>query len=653
MAIRGVLAEGEWVVEPAMVKKKFFNHFSNRFAAPISPKISIHLQFPKRLSLDHNEILERTATYDEIKKAVRDCGTNKSSGPDGFSFEFFRQYWGIIDQDVVVVNTKAMIFKVDFEKSFDSIRWDFFDEMLHKFGFGDKWRGLKQGDPLSAFLFILIMERLHVSFENVLNAGLYKGIRLDDSLSLSHLFYTDDVVFVGKWDKLFFSTIFKVLKWFFLASGLKINIHKSKLMGIGIPQDVVASTASSIGCATLTPHFNYLGVKVGGNMSRLISWDEVIAKISSRLSKWKLKTLSVCGRYTLIKLILGSLPLNYFSIFKVPKGILNKMESFHRNFFNGVDIGERKMSLIGWKHILASKKNGGLGISSLFALNRALLFKWIWHFITNGSSLWSRVFNVFCGNRGAINIIHNSSRRSPWLDIICEFKSLSSIDKSYSVTIKVRDTSLIASFRRPPRGGIEVDQLRILGDIISLIVLSNSNDRWLWRLDSARVFSVKSAHCYIDESFLPKVEVSTIWIVYIPIKVNIFARKFCLDKLPTRLNLFIRGLDIPLILCPNCYIAVESTMHILFSCDLARQLMRKVTRWFPKVLKDVFEGVCYVMWWVIWKYHNQVLFGNIIPRMDLLFDEISRLSYSWASSRGKSLSIDWNVWIKNPSSLSL
>ncbi|GJY35856.1 RNA-directed DNA polymerase, eukaryota [Tanacetum coccineum] len=796
MAIRGVLAEGEWVVEPAMVKREFFDHFSNRSAAPISPKISIQSQFPKCLSLDQNEILERITTYDEIKKAVWDCGINKSPCPDGFSFEFFRRYWSIIDQDVVAAvllffstgsfppgcnssfialipktqeaklvkdfrpisligsmykiiakilanrlslvipdlvsdvqsaflsnrqildgpfilnelfswckrkNTKAMIFKVDFEKAFDSVRWDFLDEVLHKFGFGNKWRGwihgclssamgsilvngsptsefqfhkgLKQEDPLSPFLFILITESLHVSFENVLNAGLYKGIRLDDSLSLSHLFYADDVVFVGKWDKLKFSTIVNVLKWFFMASGLKINIHKSKLMGIGIPQDVVASTANSIGCAILTSPFNYLGVKVGGNMSRLISWDEVIAKISSRLSKWKLKTLSVGGRYTLIKSVLSSLPLHYFSIFKVPKGIRNKMESFRRNFFNGVDILERKMSLIGWKHILASKKNGGLGISSLFALNRALLFKWIWRFITNGYSLWSRVIKAFYGNRGAIDIIHNSSRRSPWLDIIREFKSLSSTDKSCSVAVKVRDTSLIASFRRPPRGGIEVDQLRLLGDIISPIVLSNSNDRWLWRLDSAGDFSVKSARCYIDDSFLPKVEVSTRWIVSIPIKVNIFAWKVCLDKLPTRLNLSIRGLDIPSILCPNCYIAVKSTAHILFSCDMARQLMCKVARWweveihnihsygdwllwfknlrFPNALKDVFEGVCYVMWWVIWKYRNQVLFENIIPRMDLLFDEISRLSYSWCSSRCKSPSIDWNVWIKNPSSLSL
>ncbi|GKF22292.1 RNA-directed DNA polymerase, eukaryota [Tanacetum coccineum] len=161
------------------------------------------------------------------------------------------------------------------------------------------------------------------------------------------------------------------------------------------------------------------------------------------------------------------------------------------------------------------------------------------------------------------------------------------LDKSCSVVVKVRDTSLIASFRRPPREGIEVDQLRLLGDIISSIALSNSNDRWLWRLDSAGDFSVKSARCYIDDSFLPKVEVSTRWIVSIIIKVNIFPLKVCLDKLPTRLNLSIRGLDIPSILCPNCYIVMESTAHILFSCDMARHLMCKVARWWEVEIHNI------------------------------------------------------------------
>ncbi|GKF54074.1 hypothetical protein Tco_0160984 [Tanacetum coccineum] len=75
-------------------------------------------------------------------------------------------------------------------------------------------------------------------------------------------------------------------------------------MGIGVSSNVVAAAASLIGYSILTSPFNYLGVKVGSNMSRINSWDDVISKVSSRLSKWKLKLLSIGGRLTLLKSIL-------------------------------------------------------------------------------------------------------------------------------------------------------------------------------------------------------------------------------------------------------------------------------------------------------------------------------------------------------------
>ncbi|GJT17180.1 RNA-directed DNA polymerase, eukaryota, reverse transcriptase zinc-binding domain protein [Tanacetum coccineum] len=561
------------------------------------------------------------------------------------------------------------------------------------------------------------MENLHLSFNNVVNAGLYNGIQIDESLNLSHLFYADDVIFVGKWNSSNLSTIVNVLKWFYLASGLKINLNKSKLMGIGISHDVVASAAKSIGCSILHTPFNYLGVKVGGIMSRLSSWDDVIAKLSARLSKWKLKSLSIGGRLTLIKSVLSSLPLYYMSSFKVPKGVLSKMESIRRNFFNGVENAEKKMSLIGWNKILASKKNGGLGVSSFFAYNRALLFKWIWRFLANGASLWSRFISAIYGIRGALDNSSSYSRRSPWLDIVNEVRKLASkgidllslvkkkvgngeatsfwndvwlgdfplkqtyprlyfleLDKHVSVASKLRANSLISSFRRSPRSGIEEEQLLLLISNTSSVILPNISDRWSWLLDPSGDFSVKSTREFIDDSMLPKTDVPTRWVKSIPIKINIFAWRVSLDKLPTRLNLSLRGLDIPSIICPLCSIAVESTSHLLFSCQLARQLMIKVVHWWEleyqdfhsyedwllwfknlrvsKRLKDVFEGVCYISWWVIWKFRNQVLFGINFPRLDLLFDDIVRLSFHWCSSRCSS-NFDWNTWMKNPSSIIL
>ncbi|GKC53288.1 RNA-directed DNA polymerase, eukaryota [Tanacetum coccineum] len=71
----------------------------------------------------------------------------------------------------------------------------------------------------------------------------------------------------------------------------------------------------------------------------------------------------------------------------------------------------------------------------------------------------------------------------------------------------------------------------------------------------------------------------TRWVKTVPIKINIFAWKVCLDRLPTRLNLSLRGLDIPSISCPICSSTGESCAHLLFSCSMAKALYSKVARW--------------------------------------------------------------------------
>nr|GEY02190.1 RNA-directed DNA polymerase, eukaryota [Tanacetum cinerariifolium] len=623
LAIRGVLVEGDWIDEPSIMKNEFLSHFDERFSSPPTQRITLDAQFPNQISFEQHQDLERSVMYDEIKCAVWDCGSNKSPGPDGFTFDFYHRYWKLIDQYVVnavseyfssgifplgcnssfiahiskmqdakvikdfrpisligsfykiiakilanrlrlvisdlisdvqsafvanrqildgpfIINeliswckykkTKAMIFTVDFEKAFDSVRWDYLDDILNKFGFGAKWRnwihgclnsvmrsilvngsptpefkfhkGVKQGGPLSLFLFILLMESLHLSFKNILNAGLYKGIQVDESLTLSHLFYADDAVFIGKWDKSNINVIISVLNCFFLASGLKINLHKSKLMGINIPQEDVFMAANSIGCTTLTVPFNYHGVKVGVSSSRSCSWEDVLSKITARLSKWKLKTLSIGGRLTLLKSVLTSLPLYHMSVYKVPMGGLNRMESMRRNFFNGYHL-----------HAFVKKKVGD-GEQTLF---------------------WE-----------------DSWLSDPPLKNIFPRLYYLETNKHASVAAKFRDTSMSASFRRVLRGGLEEEQFQLLVDKVAPVILFSIKDRWVWTLDSGGEFSVKSARSYIDDYLLPIVGPPTRWVNVVPIKINIFAGRISLDRLPTRFNLSFRGIDVSSILCPIC-----------------------------------------------------------------------------------------------------
>ncbi|GJX61970.1 RNA-directed DNA polymerase, eukaryota, partial [Tanacetum coccineum] len=215
---------------------------------------------------------------------------------------------------------------VDFEKAFDSVKWDYLDETIKAFGFRFKWRNWISSCLNNAMGSLLINGSPTLEFQ------FHKGLKQ---------------VFIGEWNNNNIQTLLSVLRCFYLASSRKINLHKSKLMGNGVSSNAVATAASLIGCSILTAPFNYLGVKVGSNMSRISSWDDVISKGSSRLSKWKLKLLSIGGRLTLLKSVLTSILLYHMSIFKVSIGVLNHLESIRRNFFYGVDGSDRKLALTG------------------------------------------------------------------------------------------------------------------------------------------------------------------------------------------------------------------------------------------------------------------------------------------------------------------
>ncbi|GJX54185.1 RNA-directed DNA polymerase, eukaryota, reverse transcriptase zinc-binding domain protein [Tanacetum coccineum] len=146
------------------------------------------------------------------------------------------------------LRNKIMIWK----RFWNLIKGDVVEAVNHFFNNGFRHSG---GRSLSPFLSFLSMESLHLSFQKVVNAGLYKGVVLDNSLQISHLFYADDVVFIGQWCDSNISTIIRVLDCFFQASGMRINLHKSKIMGIAVDNSLVTQAANSIGCLTLSLPF--------------------------------------------------------------------------------------------------------------------------------------------------------------------------------------------------------------------------------------------------------------------------------------------------------------------------------------------------------------------------------------------------------------
>nr|GEZ03300.1 RNA-directed DNA polymerase, eukaryota, reverse transcriptase zinc-binding domain protein [Tanacetum cinerariifolium] len=309
------------------------------------------------------------------------------------------------------------------------------------------------------------MESLHLSFSRVVESGIFKGINIDNTVTISHLFYVDNAIFIGERSEADLNRIFQVLHCFSLASGLKINVQRSHLLGVGIPHSITSVAASILGCSVMTTPFKYLGVTVGGNMSRINAWDESICKLKSRLSKWKLKTLSIRGRLTLLKSVLGASPIYVMSFYKVPKSVLFVMESIRRNFFNGIQGVDKKITWIKWSKVLAAKQFGGIGVSSFFALNRALLFKWVWRFLSHDNSLWCRFISVV---HGLLLQPRSSCRSSTWCSILREVNVL-----------KSKGIDLVSHCKKRVGNGLLT---RFWSDIwllekLRLVILSNSCDR--------------------------------------------------------------------------------------------------------------------------------------------------------------------------------
>ncbi|PWA90022.1 hypothetical protein CTI12_AA104900 [Artemisia annua] len=180
--------------------------------------------------------------------------------------------------------------------------------------------------------------------------------------------------------------------------------------------------------------------------------------------------------------------------------------------------------------------------------------------------------------------------------------------------------------------------------ILRMVILAPSSDRWTCDVNGDGKFRVKEIRSILDDKFLPSSNVATRWVKFIPIKVNIFAWRARLDRLPTRCNLQNRGVRLDSILCPLCGSESEDIVHVLFQCELASSIFRRLCRWwdvpwadiasfdewdswfssirFSSKVKLLLEGVVYAAWWHIWLFRNRSIFDASPPRRSVIFDDI-------------------------------
>lgn len=258
--------------------------------------------------------------------------------------------------------SEAVLMKLDFHKAFDSLSWNYIGWVMEEMKFPPKWRswirscitsaaasilingspsklfklqrGLRQGDPLSPFLFNIAVEPLNLLFHKAISLNLWNGIEVcKNGSKISHLQYADDTIVFCPPDIPSLMNIKKVLILFELSSGLQVNFHKSSILGVNVDNYWLQTASSSLQCRIGSFPFTYLGLPIGGNSSRSSLWEPILDRMREKLSSWKGSLLSIGGRATLIKASLSSLPLYYMSIFPTPLGVIEKIKQIQRNFF--------------------------------------------------------------------------------------------------------------------------------------------------------------------------------------------------------------------------------------------------------------------------------------------------------------------------------
>ncbi|XP_063941514.1 uncharacterized protein LOC135149664 [Daucus carota subsp. sativus] len=317
---------------------------------------------------------------------------------------------------------KGFILKLDFEKAFDSVNWDFLFSTLEAMNFDQKWirwiksilessrisvlvngspskefspgKGLRQGDPLSPLLFNIVGEVLNSLMDKAASTGIFKGFSFgEDSKEITHLQYADDtIVFLdGTVDSA--RGVKKVLQCFQVLTGLKINYCKSEIFSASLSGVSLKVCADILGCQIGKWPMTYLGMPVGCSSRKASFWEPLLAKLEHKLARWKAEALNQAGRLTLLKSVVDSLPIYWMNLHLMPVSVTRKIEKIRRDFLWG-NVGtkyqkSRKLHSVAWTKVCRPKNQGGLGISCIRARNLALLGKWCYRWEKERSRSWN------------------------------------------------------------------------------------------------------------------------------------------------------------------------------------------------------------------------------------------------------------------------
>ncbi|KAL5560987.1 hypothetical protein UlMin_030734 [Ulmus minor] len=565
-------------------------------------------------------------------------GSFKAAGPDGLPALFFKSYWDSVGEDVIAavrdffvignlhpsINSTNIVLvpKIKHPTSINHYRpiavcnviykaisnWQFLEAVLKAFGFHPKWiqwiitccstpkmtlllngapvrsffpkRGLRQGDPLSPYLFILCMEMLSRLINKKVADGLISGFKISrHSPALHHLFFADDVFLMGKCsinEAFYFK---ECLDNFCCWSGQSFNALKSNIFfNPAASRRTTGLITAMMGFSHISPNSTYLGLPLFCS-GRNKDFNFLVEQLDSKLAGWKARTLSKAKKLILIKSIALAVPTYSMQTVKLRSAICSKLDARIRSFWWGPSSNGRKpLCLKAWDALCKPKSLGGLGFRRMRDFNLALLSKWGWNILTGKNSLclsfWKSILSLKeLIREGACYVVGDGCSidpwKDPWVPNIPNFLPVPISEPSVSNT-RVKDFFLQQGLWDFAKLALHYSPADVQAISTIRLPLRSKPDRWVWTPMSNGNFSTRSAYLlynklrFSDQNHLPK----EIWLKIWGHKRLLPRHKllwwhFLSNAFPTREKLN-SIFHIENTSCPFCSVNPEDALHLLF-----------------------------------------------------------------------------------------
>ena len=308
-------------------------------------------------------------------------------------------------------------FKVDLRKAFDTLSWQFLHSALLRMGFPLQFinlvmtcvrgsmlsvkingaiegyfsagSGLRQGDPLSPYLFVISMEILTACLQHQSSMAGFKHHWHTKELDITHIMFADDIFMFCHGDSTSISKLMMGLNQFSSCSGLHPNCLKSNFFVSNVDAETFDFIQNTTGFSEGTLPIKYLGLPLISSQLTYRLCLPLISRIRDHIDAWVNKCLGQAGRLQLIKAILFGMH-NYWSMhFMLPKAVLKKIQSLFCKFLWGGSSDNTKLVKVSWSVCSLPKLEGGLGLRDLCSWNKAACLHQLWRILQpTDQSLW-------------------------------------------------------------------------------------------------------------------------------------------------------------------------------------------------------------------------------------------------------------------------